>query len=310
MSKEIILISTFCDTEEKIEILRKNILKIKNEGFDVAIISPINLPQNIVEKCDYTFFTKENPILDWPVHAMYNWKDIVIKGENFKFWQTYPDYGWSGLNHVKRLGEIFINYPYETYAFIIYDSILTENDFESIRKSHEGIVYPSKRGKEVWKVGLHLMIFNKDMLKRVIDKITLPAYLSYKDFDAFAFLHNHIVIPLQLEIAKEPIEDEVFYYEDVDILNHSIDENIKYFVSSPDEFIEEVRILFYEFNEPFDVILKVNEQEFLHTITEIDTISTELLKSEITSLILCYNGITHDLTEKLKSIKNNVITKL
>ena len=58
------------------------------------------------------------------------------------------------------------------------------------------------------------------------------------------------------------------------------------------------------------MILKVNEQEFLHTITEIDTISTELLKSEITSLILCYNGITHDLTEKLKSIKNSVITKL
>jgi hypothetical protein len=310
MGREIILISTFCNTEEKIEILRKNILKIKNEGFDVAIISPINLPQDIIEKCDYTFFTKENPILDWPVHSMYNWRHITIKGEHFSFWQTYPDYGWSGLNHVKRLGEMFINYPYETYAFIIYDSILTENNFESIRKSHEGIVYPSKRGEDIWKVGLHLMIFNKDMLKRVIDKITLSSYLSYEDFDAFAFLHNHIVIPLQLEIAKDPIEDEIFYYEDVDIMNHSIDSNIKYFISSPDEFVEEVRILFYEINEPFNVVLKVNGQEFSHKITEIDIISTGLLKSEIMSLTLFYNGITHDLTEKLKSIKNSAIIKL
>jgi hypothetical protein len=93
-------------------------------------------------------------------------------------------------------------------------------------------------------------------------------------------------------------------------MNHSIDSNIKYFISSPDEFAEEVRILFYEINEPFNVVLKVNGQEFSHKITEIDIISTGLLKSEIMSLTLFYNGITHDLTEKLKSIKNSAIIKL
>ena len=42
-SRQIILISSYCDNEEKIAVLINNIKKIKNVGFDVAVISPILL---------------------------------------------------------------------------------------------------------------------------------------------------------------------------------------------------------------------------------------------------------------------------
>jgi hypothetical protein len=308
MNNEIILISTFCNTEEKIKILQKNILKIKNKGFDVAIITPLNLPHDVIEISDYVFFTKENPILDWPIHSMYNWKIFNLNDKKIKISQTYPDYGWAGLNHVKRLGEMFLNYNYKTYAFIIYDSVLTDIHFEKIRNSHEGIVYPSKRNNDVWKVGLHLMIFNKEMLKRVVNRITLKDYLSYKDFDAFAYLHTHIVIPLQLEIDEEPVEDEIFYYENIDILNHSIHEGVKYFISSPYEVVEDVKIFFYDITEPLNIKLKINEIETTHTVSNLDVISSNLLKLEIKSIIIEYDNKTHDLTEKLNNIKNSLIT--
>ena len=60
--KKIALISTFCDTEEKQNILRENILKIKNLGIDVMAVSPIEIPHDIVSLCDFFFFTKENKI--------------------------------------------------------------------------------------------------------------------------------------------------------------------------------------------------------------------------------------------------------
>lgn len=310
MNEQIVLISTFCDTDDKIKILLNNIKKIKNEGFDVAIISPLILPNEIIDISDYVFFTKENPILDWPQHSMYGWKILNFDEYRVKIWQTYPDYGWSGLNHVKRLGEMFINYDYKTFAYIIYDSVLNDEHFKLIRDGHEGIVYPSKRGKDVWKVGLHLMVFNKEMLRHLIDRINLKDYLSYHDFDAFAYLHNHLVNPLQIEIAKEPVEDEIYFYEKTDMFNHSPNENIKYFISSPDEYIEEVKILFYDNNKIFDLKITVNDTEQLYNIKNGDIISLNLLKGDVRIVILEYNGEIIDVTEKIKSIKNSAIVKI
>lgn len=307
ISKQIVLISSYCDNDEKTETLINNIKKIKSYGFDVAVISPISLPNEIILISDYVFFTKENLILDWPIHSMYGWKIFKIGEKNIKIWETYPDYGWAGLTHVKRLGEIFLPYEYETYVYIIYDSVLTEKHFELIEKGHEGIVFPSKRGNDVWKVGLHLMIFDKDMLRRVINRINLKDYLSYRDFDAFAYLHNHIVNPLQLEIAKEPIEDKIFYYEKIDILNHSTEDDIKYFISSPDEYVEEVKIFFYDILEPIEIKLQINEIEEIHLVTHGSIISTNLLKEQIESLEIRYLEKKQDLTKKLKFIKNSVV---
>jgi hypothetical protein len=307
MSKQIVLISSYCDSQDKINVLYSNIKKIKDNGFDVAVISPVVLSTEIISLSDYVFFTKENPVLDWPVHAMYGWKEFVV-GENIvRIWETYPDYGWAGLTHVKRLGEIFLNYQYETYAYIIYDSLLGEDHFSIIRDGHEGIVFPSKRGGEIWKVGLHLMIFDKEMLKRVLRRINIQDYLSYKGFDAFAFLHNHIVKPLQLEIAKSPIEDEIFYYESKDILNHSKHNGIQYFISSPDEYTEEIKIFFYNFNETIEIELIVNTDSNVYNVSHGDIISTGLLKGQIYFLGLKYSQVEIDLTKKLEQIKNSAI---
>ena len=39
--KKIALISTFCDNQEKLDLLKKNVIKIKELGVDVMIISPL-----------------------------------------------------------------------------------------------------------------------------------------------------------------------------------------------------------------------------------------------------------------------------
>ena len=76
--KKIALISTFCDTEEKLNILEKNIIKIKNLGIDVMAISPIVIPQHIVNLCDYFFYTKDNELLKWPVRMYTHWYQMSI----------------------------------------------------------------------------------------------------------------------------------------------------------------------------------------------------------------------------------------
>ena len=307
-SKNIVLVSTYCDTEEKINVLKENIKKIKKNNMDVAIISPIELPSEVVGLSDFTFFTNENPVLDWPTHAMYEWSEKLVENKIIRIWSTYPDYGWSGLNHVKRLGEIFSKYEYDYYNYIIYDTIIDDEVLKILKVGHPKIVFPSKRGEFLWEVGLHLMSFNKKNLTELVDNITLPNYLLYKDFDAFAYLHNHLVKPLDIQIGKKVIEDSIFYYDEVDNKNHSTDKSIKYFISSPDEVSENLKLFFYEIPSSFELKLTVNSVETINNVSYGTLIDLGITKYELEKVLLEYNGVSHDITETIKSIKNSHLT--
>jgi len=309
-NKNLVLISSFCDTDEKVKVIEKNIKKLKENFFDVAIISPIDLPKQITEISDFIFLTKENPVLDWPIHAMFQWKDYYINNELYRISNTYGDYGWSGLLHVKRMGEIFTNYDYDFFCYIIYDTILEDKFLEVMKRGHKGLVYPSKRKNVIWQVGLHLMIFDKKTLKDIIPRINLEDYLSYKDFDAFAFLHNHIVNPLELEIAQEPVEDEIYYYDDYDFFNMSDDKDIKYMISSPYEYVDTLKIFFYSVPENLEIKIITNTNENDYIINNFSIIDLGILKEEVKNVILVYNKKTFNITKKIQSIKNSAIRKL
>jgi hypothetical protein len=115
---------------------------------------------------------------------------------------------------------------------------------------------------------------------------------------------------MQIEIAKEPVEDEIFYYENIDVLNHSTDENIKYFLSSPDEYVEEVKLIFYNIKESFNLKISINGNQYSYTISDGFIIPFGLLKTEIESVIIEYNNIVRDITEKIKSIKNSELIEI
>jgi hypothetical protein len=46
-------------------------------------------------------------------------------------------------------------------------------------------------------------------------------------------------------IEKTPIEDEIYYYENIDFFNCSPIEGIKFFVENDDEKLEPIKLLFY-----------------------------------------------------------------
>ena len=56
--KKIALISTFCDTDFKKNILHENVKKIKSLGIDVMLISPnfIEIHQKTIELSDFSFY--------------------------------------------------------------------------------------------------------------------------------------------------------------------------------------------------------------------------------------------------------------
>jgi hypothetical protein len=313
----IVLISAFCNSEEKLNVLRKNIKIIKSTGADTAIISPLPLPQDIVESSDYTFITKENPIFDWPSRAIMVWKTIYTPQGQIKLNTTTPDYGFSGLNHVKRLGEMFINYNYKHFTFIIYDTIITDEIIEVIEKGSEAIVYPSKRQNTdfIWQVGLHLLSFNKENCKKVIELIDFEEYKKCRgDFDAFAYLHHKIVIPLNIPIASNPVEDEIYYYEEYH--DHSPISDFKYFIHSPDENHKipgrgyNLQMVFYKIQTPIYLDFNVNGKQNQHLIEEGTILDLNIKKSQMDHVSFIYQEQKYDLTNKILGLKHTIVEKL
>lgn len=309
----IVLISAYCNTEEKLNVLRKNLKIIKSKGIDTAVISPLPFPEDITNLSDYTFITKENPVLDWPDRAISVWRTVPPTHE--KLTTTTPDYGFAGLNHVKRLGEMFINYDYKHFTFIIYDTIITDQVLKILEEGHESIVYPSKftNSDLIFDVSLHLLSFNKENLKKVIGCIDFEQYKkSRQEWDAFAYLHNKVVKPLDINIGKLVIEDEIHYHED--LFNHSPIPDFTYFIHSPDENHQipnrdyELQIFFYNIKTPLHLSFNINnvKKEFL--IENNTTINLGIKKSQMKNVSFDYQNKTYDITDKILKLKHTIIS--
>jgi hypothetical protein len=162
--KKVALISSFCNNQEKMDVLEKNIKIIKSHGLDVIVISPFNLPEYLTKQCDYFLITKDNPILDWPTRSMYAWNGFNVNGTKYLMAKTYPDYGFAGLTQIKQLSQLALGLDYNKFYHMIYDIKIDENVIEGFYSNRTNSVYPSKRKEDGWKVGLHYLIFNRENL--------------------------------------------------------------------------------------------------------------------------------------------------
>lgn len=308
-SKKVALISTYCDTEEKISVLEKNMEIIKSYGIDLILISPISLPEKIQKKSDYLFIMKDNPLLDWPTKAMFYWRDLGLDNNRIRITKTCPDYGWAGLYQVKKLSEIALSFDYEYFYHIIYDLKIDETVINGLLNEAEFNVYPSKRDNTIWEVGLHFMVLNRKKIQELIPQITLSNYLSCRGGDAFVWLKKTKDI-VDYKIMTEPVEDEIYLYEGFDFFNSSIVEGLKFFIEKNDETHETIKILFYDIKSLTNVKIHIDEEKYDYSFSENKLIDLGFNKFGIRKVTLSYNNSDYDITEIIKSTKHTTLNKI
>jgi hypothetical protein len=306
--KKVALISSFCDTQQKVDILNNNIDTLKQMGIDTIVISPFSLPDEVINNVTYFFKTKDNPVLDWPERSMYSWSQIYLNGEEYRISRTYADYGWAGLFQVKQLSEIALLFNYDQYFHIIYDLKIDDNVIEGLKSDKICNIYPSKRDDDIWKVGLHFMIFNKENLKRFISNIQLDSYLALHGADAFVWLENlHKVFPYNFETT--PVEDEIYFYKGHDFYNYSPTEDFSMFIIKDDELKETIKLLFYNVPKEQNILLSINSILSEHTIYNYCLVDLGIFDFMLNKVELTVDNNTYDITEKIKQVKHNTLRK-
>jgi len=302
--KKIALISTYCDTQEKLDVLEKNIDNIKNLSIDVMVISPIFLPQYIQTKCDYFFLTKDNPVLDWPQKAMQAWKNILINDKPITITRTYADYGWAGLFQVKKLSELALTLDYDYFYHMIYDLKFDETVIEGLTSEGECNIYSLIKDNQIWEIGLHFMVFNRENLQKFIPHITLENYLIETAGIAESWLLDLKSI-FPYNIIRKPVEDEIYYYEGHDFFNFSPIAELPFFIIKDDELLDSIKLLFYLSieNVPFQIMI---DNIILDEVSEnFKIIDLGFNKLSPKSVQIIYNETVFDITDTINKLKHS-----
>lgn len=318
--RKIVLISTYCNTKEKIEILKENIVKIKSFGLDVLVISPLTLPSEIIELSDFVFFTKENPLLVWPVRSFTFWKSVYTNEGWVKMHYNLADYGWAGLYQVKKLSQIALSYDYDIFYHMIYDLVIDDVVENELTNDTTNIVHPRRdphNPEILWETTLHFMVFDRPMMEKIVSEIELDEYLRTNGVAEGEVLKwkNKYNIPT----SNQPVKDLIYYWEDTDFFNYSKNENYKLFFNKNDEseiWLEDgptegwidsnLKLFFYDVKGPINISILVNGVKHDYNIQNTCVISTDYDSTKVYEFILSDGQIKYDYSETIKKINRNL----
>lgn len=304
--KKIALISTFCDTEEKQNVFKTNILKLKELGVDVMAISPIPISQDIIDICDYFFFTKENPILKWPERAnSFWWKNTNKYNKEIIIHRDIDDYGWAALHQTKKLSEFALTYDYDIFYHTIYDVDMSNELINDIVNNVYNTTYHRinpKDSTDQWNITLHFISFDRNNLFQFSKKIKKEDYLKINGFaEEFA---EEILKDIPMTKSSFPIKDLIRYIDadDDDIFNYSQDKNYSIFFSN---YLNIFSFVLYNIKEGNLKIL-INDKE-IYNIENLVPKRFNKDNLDINSFIVIFNDIFIEYIDIINNIPRNVI---
>jgi|TARA_R110001599_G_scaffold271481_2_gene472511 hypothetical protein len=309
--RKVALISTFCDNKEKLNLLIENIRKIKNlEIIDVIIYTPIQLPHEIYEICDAVIFSKENPVLNWPNKCMEAWIYKHLDNKILKLYSTVPDYGYAGLNQVKRMADLALSMGYDQFFPTIYDIEINEEIENILISNKTNNFYPSRRGNTLWEVGLHLISLNRECMGKFNKLINKDNYLNHDSKgDAFTFVKDCIIKENlgTIESTPEIIDKIAMVY---DPWNCSPTNKFKCFIQKNIEAKENIKILLYGYKDKKLFQIYIDDMSLPITYFESEWGEVNLPSPTVKKLEIESDGVRIDFTNEFIKIGRNKIEKL
>jgi hypothetical protein len=149
MNDEIYVLLCYCDTEEKLSLLRKNIAFLKSINKKIFISSHFAVPPDIQDSVDYCFFDKENEILlyergDFKKYnislSFFDCLDNAHVEGSFLYSHSYAV--WDLMRKATNIAS-FLNY--ERIHFLNYDCILKSDSLINLNnfllKTFDSIYY-------------------------------------------------------------------------------------------------------------------------------------------------------------------------
>lgn len=223
MSNGIVLIQSYCDSTQKLQVLKKTVKEFKSLGLDVLLTSPLNIDNFWYEDVDWYIHDHENPIM-WDEKRFIHWKE----SGNLRFETVLPDYGWTVYHQIKAGFNVIRNQEYDHVFIANYDLKIDETVRDIALNKKEGWL---THKKSEW-------VFNPGMIFLSLSRKNAEDLIQSFDRSEYSFDTNNIAefylgkklgnIPSLKNIGT--VYDHINY--DQDIWNQSSSDDFKVFVDS------------------------------------------------------------------------------
>jgi hypothetical protein len=292
MNKNVAVVLSYCDTDEKVSILSNLLDELLLHELDICLISPLILSMEIQSKCDYFIHTKDNPILSWPEeYGCHAWMIQSYDDVLFKMNSMGSDYGWTVLYQLKVVGSLLKNIDYENIVLMNYDIDITENPLKFIDNDDSMMFYTwfsfEKKEKDVsplllskWKKSEFLSILNCINKSDYINNCVSP------ENNLRQIIHSlgiHYIVPefTLSDLSEYKINSKFDTFSEIDGDVYGF----KLFVTNLGEYnspgLGNFSIWIYDFSRvvnPFDITITLHNDES-HTFRIVESKNT-LITSE------------------------------
>lgn len=307
--KKLFLISSYCDTLKKKEVLRDNISLIKSLGHDILLLSPIDIENEYVKDTNYFFKTDENPVFSIETKTYIHWGLIEnSKGERYRLERFFPEYGWAALYQNKKLSQIGLTFDYDIYYHLIYDTKFNDELINEINSNTVNRYYSNKSTNgDINEFSLHFLPLDKKLM------ITFESFLN-KDIyvNSHDLTHDFLLKWVkQNNILKSNlvVEEHINYYTDLNFFSIYDGEECKLFFEKFEKDQEKNKFIIYDKGKE-NIKVIINDNIIHDNLKEEQPIETNMYTSEINKIEVMINDLRYDCTESYNKVVRNKILYL
>jgi hypothetical protein len=138
-SKEIAVILTHADTDDKKALLKKSLLAIKDQGFPIIVSSHIQVDEEIYDLADYVVYDKENPVIHRDEYNKHN--SYLVYTFNHPWaemsYQMLYNHGYAAIKLMKNASSIAEINGYQKIHFVNYDYVINDH---SVLENHSRLL--------------------------------------------------------------------------------------------------------------------------------------------------------------------------
>jgi hypothetical protein len=112
---------------------------------------------------------------------------------------------------------------------------------------------------------------------------------------------------MNYKIELEKIDDLILFHKDENLFDYSDINGLVFFIVKDVILNNDVCLYFYDNEEKINVFITVDGVETSYNISNRDIINLGFKPYNLKNVLISYNGIVSDITEKIKNITQNVI---
>lgn len=153
------LVTAYCNTPEKKEVLKQTLQDISKYNIDVILFSHYPIEEDTLELTNHSIYDFSNPMVDFKDRSMIKWvklNEYVSNPIPYKINTLQVDYGYAAAQQWKRGLTYAYDLGYKEAFILNYDLEVTDkmvDDFKSQLLNYDNIIldYANKKeGKELY----------------------------------------------------------------------------------------------------------------------------------------------------------------